>query len=51
MEGVSEVFRFFRCYMKGEEEEGGGGGVDTNLDVPPLILIFHNYCGDPSLEK
>ena len=21
---------------------GGGGGVDTNLDVPPPILIFHN---------
>ena len=22
---------------------GGGGGIDTNLDVPPLILNFHNY--------
>ena len=22
---------------------GEGGGVDTNLDVPPPIIIFHNY--------
>ena len=41
-EGGSEFFRFldfFRCYMRGE---GGGGGGDTNLDVPPPILIIPN---------
>ena len=42
--GVVRFLDYFRCYMRGE-------GGDTNLDVPPPILIFHNYYGDPLLEK
>ena len=38
--GVVRFLDFFRCYMRAG---GGGGGGDTNLDVPPPILIFHNY--------